>query len=412
METDLLATIEQDTPLRRTSSHRGGEYHGPCPFCGGTDRFRVQPEHGFWKCRQCGRGGDLVAYLVATGRLSLAEAYRERHGDAKTTVEHRGRQSVSHVKTPGTPAGEVVTAPNRAWQGRAWNFVADCQDELWGPDGERALEWLRGRGLHDDTIRGAGLGYNPQDSYEERAVWGLPTNSKRIWLPRGIVIPWFVAREIWRVNIRRPIRPGQRPKFIGPAGFANGLYNADQLSGERPAIIVEGELDALTLLQEAGDIVVPVATGSAEGARRSRWVAELALCSQVLVSFDADEAGEPARRYWREVLPNSRYWRPYWGDANAMLQDGVDVKAWVSYGLGEQPSGSSGGIPMVIPADRALVPGLALPAGAWERLADGSIRVVFPNRETLQTCVEATRAIRASMSTIGQEVGDAVPADA
>lgn len=73
---------------------------------------------------------------------------------------------------------------------------------------------------------------------------------------------------------------------------------------------------------------------------------------------------------------------------------------------------AAGPVRMTIPADRARVPGLALPAGAWERLADGAIRVVFPNRETLQTCIEATRAIRESMSTVGQEAGDAVPADA
>ena len=43
-------------PLRRVASTGGGEL-GPCPFCGGFDRFSVQPNHpegGRWYCRQCG----------------------------------------------------------------------------------------------------------------------------------------------------------------------------------------------------------------------------------------------------------------------------------------------------------------------------------------------------------------------
>jgi hypothetical protein len=44
----------------------GGEYVGPCPVCGGRDRFSINFDKGLWHCRQCdgGRGGgsfDLVA---------------------------------------------------------------------------------------------------------------------------------------------------------------------------------------------------------------------------------------------------------------------------------------------------------------------------------------------------------------
>jgi len=31
----LLETIQHDTALKRHASTRGGEYCGPCPFCGG-----------------------------------------------------------------------------------------------------------------------------------------------------------------------------------------------------------------------------------------------------------------------------------------------------------------------------------------------------------------------------------------
>src|SRR5215831_14554442 len=77
MTYNLLAEIEQDSRLRRTSSSRGGQYNGPCPWCGGTDRFRVQPSYGnygFFACNQCKRSGSAVDYLMLMRGLSKWEA--------------------------------------------------------------------------------------------------------------------------------------------------------------------------------------------------------------------------------------------------------------------------------------------------------------------------------------------------
>ena len=54
----------------------------------------------------------------------------------------------------------------------------------------------------------------------------------------------------------------------------------------------------------------------------------------VLVSFDADDAGEDAAGYWLDRLPNARRWRTPWTkDASGFLQDGGDVWGWVVAGL-------------------------------------------------------------------------------
>ncbi len=52
---------------------------------------------------------------------------------------------------------------------------------------------------------------------------------------------------------------------------------------------------------------------------------------------------------------------------------------------------------MVISLERAKLPGLALPNAQWTRLENGSIEVVFNSREELETCLQATRAIRADL---------------
>jgi hypothetical protein len=39
---------------------RGAELVGPCPSCGGTDRFAVNEQKGIWNCRGCDKGGDVI----------------------------------------------------------------------------------------------------------------------------------------------------------------------------------------------------------------------------------------------------------------------------------------------------------------------------------------------------------------
>jgi len=74
---NLADLIGRDTPLIRIAGTRGGEWAGPCPFCGGQDRLHVQPAYGGgrWFCRQCApRGGDAIDYLCRRERLTFHEA--------------------------------------------------------------------------------------------------------------------------------------------------------------------------------------------------------------------------------------------------------------------------------------------------------------------------------------------------
>jgi DNA primase len=208
---------------------------------------------------------------------------------------------------------------------------------LWSSVGVGALSYLRKRGFADKTIRAVRLGYIPEELREAPEMWGLPAEHKPIWTPRGIAIPWRAAGSIWRLNIRRP---SGKPKYIGPAGSANGLYGADGLYPGRPAVIVEGEFDAMAVAQEAGDLVAAVATGSTCGARHSRWVRLLAAAPWVLVAYDNDDAGQRAADWWFKSLPRARCLVPE-SDPADMLQTGRDVRAWVAE-LGVNISGECG----------------------------------------------------------------------
>jgi putative DNA primase/helicase len=117
---DLLAEIEQDSRLKRTSSSRGGQYNGPCPWCGGIDRFRVQPNfgpYGFFACNQCGRSGSAIDYLMlrrgSSKRQALAAVGWEPHG---------GRTSVEHIPYSSRLAQPHWEEPSEQWQRAATAF--------------------------------------------------------------------------------------------------------------------------------------------------------------------------------------------------------------------------------------------------------------------------------------------------
>lgn len=62
---EARAVSVADVLERRGISLRraGAELVGPCPVCGGTDRFGVNLRRNIWCCRKAGRGGDAIALV-------------------------------------------------------------------------------------------------------------------------------------------------------------------------------------------------------------------------------------------------------------------------------------------------------------------------------------------------------------
>jgi DNA primase len=328
---DLLRYVERDTgqAYRKAGATDGGEYEGPCPFCGGRDRFRLWPsgDPPRWWCRQCELKGDLIAFVQRRDGLPFADAVTELLGGDVTQVDG------PRVALPPTPPDEDAPPP-ALWRARAQAFANDCYDALWSPAGARARTFLAERyGLSEATLEQAGLGYHAEDRSEPRALWGLPDepDGRELFLPRGVVVPWEVTGETWRLFVRRPLNDPKRKHYQIPGG-ANCPYRADALSSRRPVMLVEAALDALAVHQVAGDLVAAVAVGTT-GARRVRWIMRMAQAPAVLLSFDADDGGATPTRYWSEVLEGTVPWPPYYDDPAAMLRDGMDVRAWVEAGL-------------------------------------------------------------------------------
>ena len=334
---NLLSLIGQATELRRVATTGEGEYAGPCPFCGGRDRFRVQPnypEGGRWFCRVCtgdphsyGTWKDAFDYIMKRDGCEFKEALAEAR-------QHTGQLPLPTNPAPRPRPQTNDNPPPADWQAKALAFVVECEGRLWTDAGQRARAWLKDeRGLNPDTLQTWRLGYCAQDGY----YGGL-------WAFRGIVLPWFGADHLWRVQIRRP-QPDPRKRYAqlsGASGNCPGLYGVQHLTGKPDCLLAEGELDTLLAWQELGAQVDVVSLGSASGRVADRWLPVFYPVSRLLVATDNDEGGHKAaiellelfrHRAWRAMPPDGAK------DIGEAWQAGADLREWLNLILRETGQG-------------------------------------------------------------------------
>jgi phage/plasmid primase-like uncharacterized protein len=126
---DILAVAQHYTKLKRAGA---GEYVGPCPVCGGTDRFSININKGVFNCRGCTKGGDVIALLVhATGR-TFTEALQILTGEPPPRREVTER--AQRQRGPGDEADQHRKA------GWLWSQAKPIA-------GSTAERYLRGRGI-------------------------------------------------------------------------------------------------------------------------------------------------------------------------------------------------------------------------------------------------------------------------
>lgn len=338
---DLIAELEKDLG----PGHKSGKWvKFSCPFPGHkhgdhNPSLGATPATQTFYCFTCGKTGDLITWL------------REYRGlDWKEIKALAGSDSLPPPKP--RPAAELQPdpsgPPSPAWQAQAESFLESCKKSLWSPEGEKALEYLRAaRGLRDDFINYYGLGYNPQDIYTDPAAWGFDLaawkeehkdsrNPGKLWLPRGIVIPWLIGGILWGVNIRRPAGD---PKYFKIPGSQAALFGADNLRGSLFVLLTEGELDAILADSLVGDVCGVATLGSAtKRLDLAAWGVYLLPARAILAAYDLDEAG---KRGLADLMGKSARihparvpaLRPGDKDITDYWRSGGDLWEWLKYNL-------------------------------------------------------------------------------
>jgi CHC2 zinc finger/Toprim-like len=282
--TDCIDLIAQDLGEGKRSGERA-MYR--CPFHDDHNpSFAVRPSG--WKCFACGVSGDCITWLTQYRGMTTGDAIRLLGGEEVQNYKHR-----TPVSRPA-PQAPLAEPPSAEWQRRCITVVNEAVDMLWSDDGQRALDYLHGRGLDNETIKTAQLGYAPGAPDEWKFWEGLA-------IPCGITIPRFADGELWGVNVRRA--KGE-PKYqqigtiqrhqaeLGKGHCSEAMYWADLVRPGDPLLVVEGEFDCLISWQVAGDLLCPVTLGSATNQVNPRWFAYLACARQALACYDNDKAGD------------------------------------------------------------------------------------------------------------------------
>lgn len=92
------AQVLHERNIIKSLKGHGGKLAGPCPVCGGRDRFGVDLRRGLFNCRGCGTGGgdaiNLVMFLDTCDFVRAVEtlAGPAPYGTSETDDERRARE--------------------------------------------------------------------------------------------------------------------------------------------------------------------------------------------------------------------------------------------------------------------------------------------------------------------------------
>ena len=340
----LTAVRDKGIELKRVATTHGGEYAGPCPMCGGRDRFRVWPakkdnQGGGWWCRQCQKGGDLIQFFREADGMSYKEACAAAGLDAR---------QYSYPK-PNLPKPEkerfkanTHERPAEKWLEHAGKFVETCHENLM--DNDQVLQWLKTkRGINKDTAASFKLGLNSDQKYfRPRSSWGLPeeTNSKTgkpkmLWIPRGLVIPLMDGSNVLRIRVRRTktdLRSDTDPRYYVVPGSSPAIMCIGD--NRRAYMAIETELDAILAAQEAGDLIGAIGLGTSTAKPDQPTMANLIKSEIILVSLDYDAGGAKGVDWWLEQFNQAERWPvPVGKDPGDMAAAGVPIRQWILAGL-------------------------------------------------------------------------------
>jgi hypothetical protein len=336
---NVLDLATRKVNLRKVSGTNGGEWQGPCPGCGGTDRFHVWPNQnegkGAYWCRGCEKSGDNIQFLRDFDGMGyrqaceyLGEKIHEAEDPHGTPTQKKDDKPAFQPQSHGSPA--------EIWQERAERFVTWSQEHL--QKNTDVMAWLEDRGIGSEAAVNYRLGWNPGDKgndiYRSRKSWGLPEEfrndgrPKMLWIPIGLVIPYIVDGIVHRIRIRRP--EGDPRYYVIPGSSMSTMI----LGRDRRAfVVVEAELDAIAVAS-GNDLAGSVGLGSASTKPDAGAFDVLHGSLQILNALDYDAAGAKAMAWWTEQFPQCDRWPvPQGKDPGEAIKMGTDLKSWIKAGL-------------------------------------------------------------------------------
>jgi DNA primase len=318
---DLLARVDIVEVVGRVVKLRkaGTNFLGLCPFHGEkSPSFTVSAVKQFYHCFGCGAHGSAISFLMEQGGLGYVDAIHELARAQGLDVPQESGSASQPRRDPDVL--ESLASAARFYKQRL-------------KDSDRAIEYLKGRGVSGETAARFAIGYAPEGWRGLQAA--VPDYFAPSLLEAGLVIepesdaeapagprtdgPGRRRYDRFRDRIMFPIR-NPRGQVIGFGGRVLGKGEPKYLnSPETPVfskgrelyglfegreairsndcvIVVEGYMDVVMLAQHGVGFAVAT-LGTATTAQHVQKL--LRTADRLVFAFDGDAAGR--RAAWRAL---------------------------------------------------------------------------------------------------------------
>lgn len=306
---DIVDVVKDFVTLRKS----GTNYKGLCPFHDErTPSFMVSPAKQLCKCFSCGKGGNVVKFLMEHEQLTYPEALKwlaKKYG-----IEVRERELTDEQKAAATERESMFVVNEFARD----FFVRTLHES---PDGLAiGMAYFRSRGLRDDIIRKFQLGYSPEgrDAFAREAK--LKGYESKYLVKTGLCLEAsggklhdrYASRVIFPVHTisgrvvafgGRTLLSKEEQKCRSIGKYVNspesdiyskkrelyGLYQAKSAIAKLDRVyLVEGYLDVISMYQSGIENVV-ASSGTSLTTEQVRLIHR--FTNNVTVLYDGDAAG-------------------------------------------------------------------------------------------------------------------------
>lgn len=309
---DIESTISSYVNLKRA----GRISKGLCPFHGEkTASFTVYPDTQSYYCFGCGNGGDVITFIKNIENLDYIDAVRFLADRVGLDMPDEN----SYDSTMNKRRLRMLEANREA--ARFFHNVLKTND------GTVGYRYFKDRGLSDDTIRKFGLGFAP-DSFN-----ALANHLMSLGYTKDELVYANLARrsqknpnsiyDNFRNRVMFPIidvkgnviafggrvMDDSKPKYLNTSDTlvykkSMGVFalNLAKKSGKDSLILCEGYMDVIALHQ-AGFTNAVAGLGTALTSEQAHLLSRYA--SEILISYDADEAGQKAAARALTIFKNT-----------------------------------------------------------------------------------------------------------
>ena len=153
-QADIVRIVGDYVKLKKAGAQN---FSGLCPFhAEKTPSFSVHATRQFYHCFGCGESGDVFAFIQKVENITFPEAVRllaQKLGVPMPKVTFSSPEEARNAQVRMALLDVHV---------RAAAFFQDC---LRRPEGANAREYLKGRGLDDETIARFRIGYAPDSGF-------------------------------------------------------------------------------------------------------------------------------------------------------------------------------------------------------------------------------------------------------